>query len=49
MTLNELKKGDIARITSIDSDDDLRRKLLNWGIGLNSDVQFLRKAPAKHL
>ncbi len=45
MTLNQLEKGDIARIVRIDGDVGLRRKLLNLEVSLNSEVRFLRRAP----
>lgn len=43
--LSELKKGTAARITAIEGDDALLRKLLEMGIEEGSEITMLHEGP----
>lgn len=44
-TLNCLKDGEEGRITSLDADGSLRRRLLDFGLIVGTPVRCLRRSP----
>lgn len=45
MKLTELKKGDNAVITAVDSSGEIGMRLIEMGLVRGSNIRFIRKAP----
>lgn len=47
MRLSELEKGQTARITRIDAENDLKNRLMSFGVIRGAELRVEEHAPAK--